>query len=111
MKPDFALQKSNPSNNSKKKRKQLFKSEPVIQPSKGFLPIFLKNPNISAEQEEILEALHKIQEDLEMAYQNFEYATDPQLIDSCIYELKALQLRYEYYLEQAREQDLIQELS
>ncbi|NLL70455.1 MAG: YaaL family protein [Epulopiscium sp.] len=83
--------------------------KPDLAPKK-LLPVFRKTPNISEEQEELLQALHKVQQELEIANQNFEYATDPQLIDSCIYELKALQLKYEYYLKQAKENDLLEEL-
>jgi exonuclease VII small subunit len=39
---------------------------------------------------------------LEAAYSQFEYVIDPDLIDSCIFELNAIQNRYKYLLKQAK---------
>lgn len=43
---------------------------------------------------------------LEAAYSQFEYVVDPDLIDSCIYELNAIQKRYKYLLKQAKASDV-----
>lgn len=40
---------------------------------------------------------------LSAAYSNFENVVEPDLVDSCIYELKAVQLRYRFLLNQLRE--------
>jgi len=69
---------------------------------KGLFAFNQKTARPIEEQEEYLKALHTVQKELKIAHQNFEYATEPELIDSCIYELKALQLKYEYYLKQAK---------
>ncbi len=37
-------------------------------------------------------------DNLHLAYQNFENATDPELIDSYIYEVNAIQMRYKFLL-------------
>jgi len=39
---------------------------------------------------------------LETAYSNFENVVDPDLIDSCIYQLNAIQNRYQFLLKQAK---------
>jgi len=39
---------------------------------------------------------------LEAAYSNFENVVDPDLIDSCIYQLNAIQNRYQFLLKQAK---------
>jgi hypothetical protein len=39
---------------------------------------------------------------MEAAYSNFENVVDPDLIDSCIYELNAIQNRYHFLLKQAK---------
>ena len=39
---------------------------------------------------------------LEAAYSNFENVVDPDLIDSCIYEMNAVQNRYKFLLKQAK---------
>ena len=42
--------------------------------------------------------LRKTKKELDIAYANFEHAVDPDLIDSSIYELNAVQLRYKFLL-------------
>lgn len=42
---------------------------------------------------------------LEAAYSNFENVVDPDLIDSCIYEMNAVQNRYRFLLKQAKASD------
>ena len=39
---------------------------------------------------------------LDTAYSNFENVVDPDLIDSCIYEVNAIQQRYRYLLRQLK---------
>lgn len=39
---------------------------------------------------------------LEAAYLQFEYVVDPDLIDSCIYEMNAIQNRYKYLIKLAK---------
>ena len=43
---------------------------------------------------------------LDTAYAIFEYATEPDLIDCSIYELKAAQSRYRYLLTQAKQRNI-----
>jgi len=43
---------------------------------------------------------------LEAAYSQFEYVVDPDLIDSCIYEMNAIQNRYKYLIKQAKASNL-----
>ena len=42
--------------------------------------------------------LAKTKSQLELAYQNFENATEPELIDCYIYEVNAIQMRYKFLL-------------
>ena len=44
----------------------------------------------------LLDDLRKTKKELDIAYANFEHAVDPDLIDSSIYELNAVQLRYKF---------------
>ncbi len=46
---------------------------------------------------------------LEIAYSGFENVTDPDLIDSYIYEVNAVLKRYKYLLEQAAKMNLLPE--
>ena len=46
----------------------------------------------------LLDDLRKAKSDLELAYSNYENVVDPDLIDSCIYQVNAVQLRYKFLL-------------
>ena len=46
----------------------------------------------------LLNRLTEAKNDLDLAYQHFENATDPALIDSYIYEVNAMQMRYKFLL-------------
>lgn len=50
----------------------------------------------------LLFELAKTKIELETAYSNFENVTDPDLIDSSIYEVNAVQQRYKYLLRQIK---------
>lgn len=52
------------------------------------------------EKEELLREIECIKRSLETAHSNFENASDPDLVDSCIYEMNAIQHRYKYLLRQ-----------
>lgn len=54
------------------------------------------------EGEAILAAIRQIQLQLECTRQAFENAVDESLIDSYIYEMIALQKKYEYFLRAAK---------
>lgn len=50
----------------------------------------------------LIKEINKTKHALDAAYSQFEYVVDPDLIDSCIYELNAIQNRYKYLLKQAK---------
>lgn len=49
-------------------------------------------------QEDLSSELMTLQRNMKEAYCRLNYTTDPVLIDSCIYEINAAALRYEYLL-------------
>lgn len=51
---------------------------------------------------EIMEAIDRIQNQLEVARERFENATDDALIDSYIHEIIALHKKYDYFLKEAK---------
>ena len=65
-----------------------------------------KAEKLLTEGEIILAAIRQVQLQLECARSSFEDATDEILIDSYIYEIIALQKKYEYFLKSAKEMGL-----
>ena len=55
-----------------------------------------------SEEEEILKEIKNIESSLECAYTKFHNATEPELIDSCIYEIQSLQTKYNYFMNLAK---------
>lgn len=53
----------------------------------------------SAEDMEVVVMLEKLSKDIELIESNLNNVTDPVLIESFIYELKALHIRHGYYLQ------------
>ena len=52
-------------------------------------------------KQQLMEDLARSKSALDRAYSNFENVVDPDLVDSSIYELQAVQLRYRFLLRQA----------
>ncbi len=48
--------------------------------------------------QDLHEELRLAQQALQTAYDQFNYADDPVLVEACIYEIKATQARYDYLL-------------
>lgn len=53
----------------------------------------------------LLDEINKTKLALEAVYSHFENVVDPDLIDSCIYEMNAVQNRYKFLLKQAKASD------
>lgn len=51
----------------------------------------------------LLDDLEKARYDLSLAYDNFQNAMDPDMIDCCIYQVNALQMRYKFLLTRAKQ--------
>lgn len=51
----------------------------------------------------LLDDLEKAKYDLALAYDNFQNAMDPDMIDCCIYQVNALQMRYKFLLTRAKQ--------
>lgn len=61
---------------------------------------------LTMEEIEILNNLETLKKDLDFLYSSFDYVTDPTLIDSYIYEIKSVQMKYQFYLNLCKEQGL-----
>ena len=55
--------------------------------------------------QELKESLKTTQSELSLVFDAFDYASDPDLTESCIYTIRALQARMDYLLKQIKEQE------
>ena len=55
--------------------------------------------------QELKQSLQNTQRELSLAFNAFDYANDPDLTESCIYTIRALQSRMDYLLKQIEEQE------
>lgn len=51
---------------------------------------------------DLITQLHETKKDLEGAYRRFDFAKDSDAIETCIYEIKALENRYGFLLREIR---------
>ena len=58
-------------------------------------------------RQELLRELEVTKNALDTAYANLSYVVEPELIDCCIYELNAIQLRYKFILSQVKKVDTL----
>ena len=55
------------------------------------------------EQQELLQSLAATRVQINQAYRGFDTAQDPELVESFVYEINALQSRYSYLLRRVKE--------
>ncbi len=63
------------------------------------------NPKDPAELAELKQSLQLTQDELADAYTAFDYAEDPDLTESCIFTIHALQSRMNYLVRQIKERE------
>ena len=68
-----------------------------------------KNKEIHNEAQIIISSIEKIKQELEVTKNNFDLATNEALIDSYIYEIIALNKKYPYFLQLAKQNGLVAE--
>ncbi|MCL2216699.1 MAG: YaaL family protein [Defluviitaleaceae bacterium] len=66
-----------------------------------------KSKRLTREDMEIVAALEAVRSDMEFLHNCFDHTTDAILIDSLIYELKAANLKYKYYLSLCKEKGIV----
>jgi hypothetical protein len=65
----------------------------------------MKN-DTSDNKRQLLEELKETKNALDTAYANLSYVVEPELIDCCIFELNAIQLRYKFILSQVKNSEM-----
>ena len=63
---------------------------------------------VKREGTEIADTLIKLKNELDFLYNNLDFITDPVLIDSYIYEIKAVQMKYQFYLNLCKEHNALE---
>lgn len=66
-------------------------------------------PEPETRYSQMLKNIQQAKTDLDCAYLNFEHATDPDLIDCYIYQLKSAQMRYKFLLDSIKQADALRE--
>ncbi|MCL2350093.1 MAG: YaaL family protein [Defluviitaleaceae bacterium] len=66
-----------------------------------------KKQYLASEDIVILSTLERLQKELKHTHISLEEATDQDLIDSYIYELNALNMRYKFYLQMCKDKGLV----
>ena len=64
-----------------------------------------KQGGVSREQRELMDSLSQAQAALQHAYLSFDTLSDPELVESCIFEIRALQARINYLLRTMKEEE------
>ena len=62
---------------------------------------------LSQDDIEIVAALEAVRSDMEFLHNCFDQTTEPILVDSLIYEIKAANLRYQYYISKCKEKGIV----
>lgn len=66
-----------------------------------------KNNELSKENKELILAVIKAREDLEIANKNFEYSDNTALVDYYSYQIKASKVRYDYLIKLIKEKGIM----
>ena len=78
---------------------------------KRFFSIFnKKKKTLDPGDTAIIATLEKLKKDLDTIHSSLDSVTDPILIDSFIYEMNAVNMRYKFYLKMCKEKGLISDL-
>jgi len=66
-----------------------------------------KSKRLSREDIEVVAALEAVRSDIEFLHNCFDQTTEAILVDSLIYELKAANLKYQYYIGLCKEKGIV----
>lgn len=66
-----------------------------------------KARGLSREDQQIVAELNTVRREMEFLHNRYDQITDPLLVDSLIYELKAANVKYTYYLQLCKEKGIV----
>lgn len=64
-----------------------------------------KDDPAEEERRQLLESIVETRKAINQAYSEFNFHSDPDLVESCVYEINALQSRYTYLTRRLKELD------
>jgi len=68
--------------------------------------VFSKHPRPDPELQALKAELQEAQNDLALAYCQFNQAVDPELVESCVYQISAVKSRCNYLIRAIKERSL-----
>jgi hypothetical protein len=71
----------------------------------GIKKVHLRS-DLRTEDEQLIEAVYGLKRELDYLYNEFNYVTDPNLIEGCIYDIKAVHAKYAFYIKQCKARQL-----
>jgi len=80
---------------------------PVTTAHKKRMSFVKKKNQMAPEDIFILTTLERLKKDLDNIHSSLNSVTDPTLIDSFIFEMNALHMRYKFYLQVCKEKGLV----
>ena len=66
-----------------------------------------KTTQLTAEDIELVAALEAVRSDMEFLHNCFDQTTEPILVESLIYEIKAANLKHQYFIEQCKKKGIV----
>jgi len=91
--------------------------QPTVYVSENWTPLPQKatkkkekppeSKRLSHDDMQLVEALEAVKSDIAFLHNCFDQATDAIIIDSLTYEIKAMNLRYEYYLTLCKQKGIV----
>ena len=64
------------------------------------------SPALATEDRDIIEELQDLKHELNLLYSQFNFTTDPSLIDGLIYNIQAANCKYTFYLKCCKERQI-----
>ena len=87
---------------------QAVEKEPVAEKSSEKIKARrAKRHGLSKEDIELVAALDTVKREMECLHNRYDQVTDPLLLDSIIYELKAAHIKYKYFLKCCKDKGII----
>lgn len=89
-----------------------FCQERKVKPMAEAVKFRLRRREPTPEEEErrqLTESMAQTRAQLNQAYAQFNAHSDPDLVDSCVYEINSLRSRYSYFVRQMKRLDAAQE--